>query len=106
MNSRLPELARVFLKLGMISFGGPAAHIAMMRKEFVERRLWLTDGRFLDLIGITNLIPGPNSRPAYTVLFQSQTKGRKSMHIGIIIETKEIEKARNAFRFAVTMIGV
>lgn len=61
MNSRLPELARVFFKLGVISFGGPAAHIAMMRTEFVERRRWLTDGRFLDLIGITNLIPGPNS---------------------------------------------
>lgn len=55
------ELARVFLKLGVISFGGPAAHIALMRHEFVERRRWLSDQEFLDLVGITNLIPGPNS---------------------------------------------
>lgn len=61
MNNKLTELALVFLKLGLISFGGPVAHIAMMRKEFVEKRKWLDEGRFLDLIGITNLIPGPNS---------------------------------------------
>jgi chromate transporter len=58
---RLTELARVFLKLGAISFGGPVAHIALMRHEFVTRRRWLTDAAFLDLIGATNLIPGPNS---------------------------------------------
>jgi len=57
----LIELARVFLKLGTISFGGPAAHIALMRHEFVSRRRWLTDQQFLDLVGATNLIPGPNS---------------------------------------------
>jgi chromate transporter len=59
--SRLAELARVFLKLGVISFGGPAAHVAFMRDEFVRRRTWLTDDEFLDLVGATNLIPGPNS---------------------------------------------
>jgi len=58
---RLSELARVFLKLGMISFGGPAAHIALMRDECVTRRGWLTEQAFLDLIGATNIIPGPNS---------------------------------------------
>jgi chromate transporter len=58
---RLGELAGVFLKLGSISFGGPAAHIALMRHEFVERRQWLGDREFLDLVGATNLIPGPNS---------------------------------------------
>ena len=58
---RLPELAGVFLKLGAVSVGGPAAHIALMRHEFVERRRWLTDQAFLDLVGATNLIPGPNS---------------------------------------------
>ena len=58
---RLGELAAVFLKLGTISFGGPAAHIALMRVELVERRRWLTDQAFLDLVGATNLIPGPNS---------------------------------------------
>jgi chromate transporter len=58
---RLAELARLFLKLGVIGFGGPAAHIAMMEEEVVERRRWLTREHFLDLVGATNLIPGPNS---------------------------------------------
>src|SRR5512143_3722069 len=55
------EVARLFLKLGTIAFGGPAAHIAMMDDEFVRKRGWLTRERFLDLLGATNLIPGPNS---------------------------------------------
>jgi chromate transporter len=55
------EIARLFLKLGAIAFGGPAAHIAMMRDEIVTRRKWLDEQRFLDLLGATNLIPGPNS---------------------------------------------
>jgi chromate transporter len=55
------EVAAVFLKLGTIAFGGPAAHIAMMRDEVVRRRRWLSDQDFLDLVGVTNLIPGPNS---------------------------------------------
>lgn len=55
------ELARLFFKLGIIGFGGPAAHIAMMEEEVVERRQWLTREHFLDLVGATNLIPGPNS---------------------------------------------
>jgi chromate transporter len=57
----LRELAGIFLKLGTVAFGGPAAHIAMMRQEFVARREWLSDQEFLDLLGATNLIPGPNS---------------------------------------------
>ncbi|MBD2578393.1 chromate efflux transporter [Oscillatoria sp. FACHB-1406] len=61
MNSRPIELAKVFLKLGTIGFGGPAAHIAMMEEEVVTRRQWLTRSHFLDLLGATNLIPGPNS---------------------------------------------
>lgn len=48
-------------KLGCIAFGGPAAHIAMLRDEVVSRRAWMTDQRYLDLLGVTNLIPGPNS---------------------------------------------
>lgn len=55
------ELARLFGRLGFTAFGGPAAHIAMMHEEVVTRRQWLDDQRFLDLIGVTNLIPGPNS---------------------------------------------
>jgi chromate transporter len=58
---RLGELARLFLKLGTTAFGGPAAHIAMMEDEVVRRRAWLTHAEFLDLLGATNLIPGPNS---------------------------------------------
>lgn len=59
--ARLKELAQLFLKLGTISFGGPASHIAMMEDEVVQRRQWLTREQFLDLVGATNLIPGPNS---------------------------------------------
>ncbi|HBG26490.1 MAG: chromate transporter [Planctomycetes bacterium GWF2_41_51] len=58
---KLTELAKLFLKLGTIAFGGPVAHIAMMHNETVEKRKWLDDQHFLDLIGATNLIPGPNS---------------------------------------------
>ena len=57
----LREVARLFLTLGVIGFGGPAAHIALMREEVVRRRRWLTEQQFLDLLGATNLIPGPNS---------------------------------------------
>src|SRR5262249_43375403 len=54
-------VALLALKLGFTAFGGPAAHIAMLRDEVVTRRKWLTDAHFLDLLGATNLIPGPNS---------------------------------------------
>ena len=57
----LGQLAWLFLKLGAIAFGGPAAHIAMMEDEVVSRRRWLTRDEFLDLLGAANLIPGPNS---------------------------------------------
>lgn len=57
----LREVAGLFLRLGFTAFGGPAAHIAMMRREVVERRKWLPDERFADLIGLVNLIPGPSS---------------------------------------------
>ena len=60
-NVPLTDLAKLFLRLGITAFGGPAAHIAMMRHEVVERRHWLTDKEFLDLLAATNLIPGPNS---------------------------------------------
>ncbi len=60
-KQRLTELAMVFLRLGTIAFGGPAAHIAMMDNEVVNRRQWMSREKLLDLLGITNLIPGPNS---------------------------------------------
>jgi chromate transport protein ChrA len=61
LGTRLRELSLVFLKLGVIGFGGPAAHIALMEMEVVRRRGWLSRDQFLDLVGATNLIPGPNS---------------------------------------------
>jgi chromate transporter len=60
-SRRLKEVAGLFFKLGCIAFGGPAAHIAMMRDEVVRRRGWLSEQAFLDMVGATNLIPGPNS---------------------------------------------
>lgn len=60
-QQRLRELAAVFLRLGSIAFGGPAAHIAMIDDEVVKRRQWMGREQLLDLIGVTNLLPGPNS---------------------------------------------
>ncbi|MDX1684620.1 MAG: chromate efflux transporter [Saprospiraceae bacterium] len=60
-SSKLREIFSVFLKLGFVAFGGPAAHVALMQDEFVERRQWMSAQRFTSLLGITNLIPGPNS---------------------------------------------
>ena len=57
----LAEVAAVFVRLGLVAFGGPAAHIALMEHELVRRRQWLSREEFLDLLGATNLIPGPNS---------------------------------------------
>jgi chromate transporter len=59
--NRLTQVAKLFLKLGITGFGGPVAHIAMIEDEVVKRRQWLTQEHFLDLLGVTNLIPGPNS---------------------------------------------
>lgn len=58
---KLPELAMVFFRLGAIAFGGPAAHVAMMDDEVVRRRRWMSREELLDLMGVTNLLPGPNS---------------------------------------------
>ncbi len=61
MTKNVKEVAKLFFKLGSIAFGGPAAHIAMMEDEVVKKRKWMTHQHFLDLVGATNLIPGPNS---------------------------------------------
>ena len=60
-RKRLAELAAAFLKLGVIGFGGPAAHIGLMENELVRRRGWLSREQFNDLLAAANLIPGPNS---------------------------------------------
>lgn len=61
MNSSLKEVAKLFFKLGSIAYGGPTAHIAIMEDEVVKKRKWMTQQHFLDMVGATNLIPGPNS---------------------------------------------
>jgi len=61
MATNISELARLFVRLGLTAFGGPAAHIAIMHDEVVRRRAWLSEQQFLDLLGATHLIPGPNS---------------------------------------------
>ena len=61
MSPALRDVAFLFLRLGVTAFGGPAAHVAMMEDEVVRRRRWLTRDEFLDLVGASNLIPGPNS---------------------------------------------
>jgi chromate transporter len=72
----LGEVARLFLRLGVLGFGGPAAHIAMMRDEVVRRRRWVDDREFLDLVGATNLIPGPNSTELAIHLGHRRAGGR------------------------------
>jgi|CZKU01.1.fsa_nt_gi chromate transporter len=60
-RATVAELALLFLRLGLTAFGGPAVHIAMMENEVVRRRRWLSSERFLDLLGVANVIPGPSS---------------------------------------------
>jgi chromate transporter len=75
-GGRLGELARLFLRLGVTAFGGPAAHVAMMHDEVVRRRGWVSDERFVDLVGATNLIPGPNSTELAIHLGWDRARGR------------------------------
>ncbi|MEV0381719.1 chromate efflux transporter [Nonomuraea sp. NPDC050643] len=77
------EVALVFLKLGAIAFGGPAAHTAMMRDELVRRRRWVSDERFVDLMGATNLIPGPNSTELAIHLGFDRARGRGLLAAGL-----------------------
>ncbi|GII62644.1 chromate transporter [Sphaerisporangium krabiense] len=73
----------MFLKLGAIAFGGPAAHTAMMRDELVRRRGWVDDQRFVDLMGATNLIPGPNSTELAIHLGYDRARGRGLIAAGV-----------------------
>ena len=79
-REKLIDLAKLFLKLGTISFGGPAAHIAMMEHEVVTKRAWMTREHYLDLIGATNLIPGPNSTEM-TMHCGYQRAGKKGLFV-------------------------
>jgi chromate transporter len=79
----LLDLARVFLKLGTLGFGGPAAHIALMEDEVVRRRGWLGRERFLDLLGATNLIPGPNSTEMAIHVGHERAGGRGLVVAGV-----------------------
>ncbi len=60
-NPSLSTIAKLFLRLGIVGFGGPAVHIALMQEEVVRKKAWMSEEHFLDLVGATNLIPGPNS---------------------------------------------
>ncbi|MEU1881410.1 chromate efflux transporter [Streptosporangium sp. NPDC020072] len=80
---RLREVTLVFLKLGTIAFGGPAAHTAMMRDELVRRRGWVSDQRFVDLMGATNLIPGPNSTELAIHLGYDRARRRGLLAAGV-----------------------
>ena len=60
-NGKILEIIRYFLRLGFVAFGGPAAHVAMMEEDLVQRKKWMDGQTFLDYLGATNLIPGPNS---------------------------------------------
>lgn len=79
----LAEVAGLFVKLGVIGFGGPAAHIAVMRDEVVRRRRWIDDAEFLDLVGATNLIPGPNSTELAIHLGHRRAGGRGLVTAGV-----------------------
>ncbi|MBG0830187.1 chromate efflux transporter [Planomonospora sp. ID67723] len=79
----LAEVIGIFLKLGVIGFGGPAAHTAMMRDELVRRRGWVSDERFVDLMGATNLIPGPNSTELAIHLGHERARWRGLIAAGV-----------------------
>jgi chromate transporter len=82
-SGALGEVATLFLKLGVIGFGGPAAHIAMMRDEVVRRRRWVDEREFLDLLGATNVIPGPNSTELAMHLGAQRAGGRGLVTAGL-----------------------
>ena len=83
VSGRVGELARLFLRLGVTAFGGPAAHIAMMHDEVVVRRGWVSNDRFVDLVGATNLIPGPNSTELAIHLGWDRARGRGLVVAGV-----------------------
>ncbi|MFM8626419.1 MAG: chromate efflux transporter [Actinomycetota bacterium] len=79
----VPEIVRRFLRLGILGFGGPAAHIAMMRDEFVVREKWFDDAEFARMVGAVNLIPGPNSTELAMHIGQRRAGGRGLVAAGL-----------------------
>src|SRR4051794_36534242 len=77
----LGEVARYFFRLGCIAFGGPAAHVALMRRELVTERAWVTDQQLVDMLGAANLIPGPNSTEL-AMHMGAQRAGWKGLYVG------------------------
>jgi chromate transporter len=86
------EVGRLALKLGFTAFGGPAAHIAMLHDEIVTRRKWISEQRFLDLMGATNLIPGPNSTEMiiHTGLLRAGYPGLIAAGLGFVLPAAAI----------------
>ena len=82
-KKELSDLFRLFLRLGLTAFGGPAAHIAMMQREVVDKRRWMDHDQFLDLLGATNLIPGPNSTEMAIHIGQERAGWRGLLVAGI-----------------------
>lgn len=82
-GARLRELLVTFGTLGAIGFGGPAAHVGLMRREVVERRQWLTDQQLLDLVGIANLLPGPNSTELAMLVGRARAGGAGLLVAGL-----------------------
>ena len=72
-SGSLAEIAKEFLRLGFVAFGGPAAHVAMMEERFVRRLSWLSRERFLDMLGAVNLLPGPSSTEL--AIYLGETRG-------------------------------
>jgi chromate transporter len=93
--SRWLEVLGLALRLGLTAFGGPAAHIAMLREQVVTRRGWQTDAHFLDLLGLTNLIPGPNSTEMvmHTGLERAGWRGLLAAGLGFILPAAGITLA-------------
>ncbi|MBI4295982.1 MAG: chromate efflux transporter [Chloroflexi bacterium] len=83
-SGNLKEVAALFFKLGAISFGGPAAYIAIMHRETVRRRGWLDNQKFLDLVGAVNLIPGPNATELANYLGQQRAGWSGLISAGVL----------------------
>ena len=83
-DARVRDVAALFLKLGLVAFGGPTAHVALMRREAVERRGWVNDREFLDLLAVSNLLPGPTSTELAMLLGQGRAGWRGLVVAGIL----------------------